>query len=425
MRKKGLRILAALGLALVMGLASCGTTEPTKQKEYNEGMVYDSYNVDTYSYPYWRGNTVYNETCMFVGKTDASPLMYRATGILKVTSYDLQTVYTEGKDYVYDAKNNLLRRTEDSAMPYVEQDDWYLTSARANELGLGLNFPLKTPKPNGAAYLRFQEGPTISNMHVVVTYTHDEYAPDEWELPAVHTDKFTRLTQKLNNKEHVKLAFLGDSVTFGAIASGMPGASFAPNAEIYAQMITSFIRKHFGYENPADVEYYNPSVGGKTSSWGLDIAENDPEMRDLDFCVVAFGLNDSALGTGAVSFAINIGSIVLSLQKHNPDIEILAVSPMLGNPESTVYGDNDDFERGLYNELYVREEGDDDVPDYGKTGLAEVTKMHRQMYRKKGNRYCDITANNINHPNDFAERIYTMTCLTAMFGHDYFTIDNN
>ena len=100
MRKKGLRILAALGLALVMGLASCGTTEPPKKKEYNEGMVYDSYNVDTYSYPYWRGNTVYNETCMFVGKTDASPLMYRATGILKVTSYDLQTVYTDRKSVV-------------------------------------------------------------------------------------------------------------------------------------------------------------------------------------------------------------------------------------------------------------------------------------------------------------------------------------
>ncbi len=423
MKKKGLSIITALLLVLTLALTACGGNNDGGKRgptETNEGMTYSSYDVDTYSYPYWRGNTVYNEACMFVGKTDASPLLYPAIEILKVTSYDLKTEYKEGEDYVYDAEKNLLRRTENSAMPYVEEDDWYLTANRANELGLGLNFPLATPKPNGATYLRFQEGSTISNMHVVVTYRHNTCGVDEWELPAVHTDKFTRLINKLNNKEHVKLGFLGDSVTFGAIASGMPGASFAPNAEIYAQMMTSFIRKRFGYENEQDVEYYNPSVGGKTSSWGLEVVEKDTKMRNLDFCVIAFGLNDSALGTGAVSFAINIGHIILALQEYNPDIEILVVSPMLGNPESTVYDDNDDFERGLYNELYVREEGDEDVPDYGKTGLAEVTKMHRQLYHKKGSRYCDITANNINHPNDFAERIYTMTCLTAMFGYDYF-----
>ena len=427
MRKRGISTFIATVFALTLCLTACGSKRPKDPPAPpvfsvadNSGMPYDSYTVDTYTYPYWQGNTVYNETCMFVGATDGSPLLYPAEQILKVTSYDLKTVYEEGKDYTYDKARNLLVRTQNSSMPYVEESDWYLTQARANELGLGLNFPLQTPKENGGAYLRFQEGSTISNMHVAVTYTHNEKAVQEWELPAVHKDKFTRLINKLNNKEHVKLGFLGDSVTFGAIASGMPGASFAPYAEIYAQMVTSFIRKHFGYENASDVEYCNPSVGGMTSAWGLEQAEENEDLRDLDFCVVAFGLNDMALGSGAVTYAIDIGHIVLELQAHNPDVEILVISPMLGNPESTVYDDTDDFERALYNELYVREDGDEDAPDYGKTGLAEVTKMHRQLYRKKGNRYCDITSNNINHPDDFAMRVYAMTCLTAMFGHDYF-----
>ena len=58
-----------------------------------------------------------------------------------------------------------------------------------------------------------------------------------------------------------------------------------------------------------------------------------------------------------------------------------------------------------------------------------ITEDHRSKWfsdsNKAGERYRDITSNNINHPNDFAGRVYTMTCLTAMFGHDYFLTENS
>ncbi len=433
MTKKIFCALAAIIMAFAaVGLSACGNeaqkpddNPPAKEKLerlYNEGMTYDKYELDTYIYPYWRGNVVYNETALFVGKNDASPLLYKATEILSVRSYDLKTVYEEGKDYTYDAENNLLKRTENSAIPYVEEDDWYLPADKAKEQN-ATSWPKKGSDVNGGGYqtyLFFREGSYISNLQVAITYKHNEYASEEWEVPAVFKDKFTRLTAKLEAKEPVKVGYLGDSVTFGAIASGMPGSSFEPNAEIYARMMTSYMAKHFDNEN---ITYVNPSVGGKDAAWGRMQAESNEQLRGLDFCVVAFGLNDLHTPYDAkhISYAIRIGEIVENLQAHNPDIEVLIVAPMIGNPESTVYYDIDRQMQALYNEFFP--EGEES--EYKNVGIAEVTKMHRQLYHKKGERYRDITANNINHPNDFAGRVYTMTCLTAMFGHDYFLTENS
>ena len=424
MRKRVMGLLTACLMAFAgTALSACDKTPKTPDDDTppkiqlerltNEGMPYDRYDLDTYIYPYWRGNTVYNETAMFIGATDASPLLYPATEILDVRSYDLKTVYEEGVDYTYDAAANLLRRTANSRIPYVEESDWYMDKATAEKKNpLSLSWPKIDEE---GKYLFFSEGSYISYKQVAVTYKHDAYASEEWELPTVFTNKFTRLTQKLKAGEAVKVGYLGDSVTFGAVASGMPGSSFEPNAEIYAQMMTSNMRRHFHNDN---VTYVNPSVGGKDSAWGRKEADTNLDLRNLDFCVVAFGLNDlhTPYDAGHISYAIRIGDIVRNLQTHNPNVEILVVAPMIGNPESTVYFDIDRQMKALYNEFFpVGEES-----EYSNVAIADVTTMHRQLYHKKGNRYRDITANNINHPNDFAERIYAQTCLTAMFGYDYF-----
>ena len=43
----------------------------------NGGMTYSSYDLNTYVYPYWHGNTVYNETALFVGITPRLQAFYR------------------------------------------------------------------------------------------------------------------------------------------------------------------------------------------------------------------------------------------------------------------------------------------------------------------------------------------------------------
>ena len=51
-------------------------------------------------FPLWRGEQVWRETVMFIGKDDRAPLLHTPKEILHVTSYDGDTVYREGKDFV-------------------------------------------------------------------------------------------------------------------------------------------------------------------------------------------------------------------------------------------------------------------------------------------------------------------------------------
>ena len=56
--------------------------------------------------------------------------------------------------------------------------------------------------------------------------------------------------------------------------------------------------------------------------------------------------------------------------------------------------------------------------EYEFVGFANVTVMQAYML-EKGKRYRDMTANNINHPNDFAQRLYAQVILAALLGKDF------
>ena len=56
--------------------------------------------------------------------------------------------------------------------------------------------------------------------------------------------------------------------------------------------------------------------------------------------------------------------------------------------------------------------------EYAVVGFANVTAMQAHMFAR-GKRYRDMTANNINHPNDFGHRLYAQVILTALLGKDF------
>ena len=70
------------------------TTESTK-KEYSTLLPYDHFDLETYMKPIWLGDTIYNETVVFVGQNDLGKLLYPVEEIISVTSYDLKTVYED------------------------------------------------------------------------------------------------------------------------------------------------------------------------------------------------------------------------------------------------------------------------------------------------------------------------------------------
>ena len=56
--------------------------------------------------------------------------------------------------------------------------------------------------------------------------------------------------------------------------------------------------------------------------------------------------------------------------------------------------------------------------EYAFVGFANVTAMQAHMFAL-GKRYRDMTANNINYPNDFGHRLYAQVILTALLGKDF------
>lgn len=402
-----------------------------KPQETNGNMEYDRYDLNTYIYPYWRGNTVYNETCMFVGDTDASSLMYPASKILKVTSYDHTVTYEEGKDYTYDKANNLLKRTATSRMPATAVDDWYFTADRATALGTVTAFPYKSHE---GKYLFFAEGNTISNKQVSVTYEHEQTAVEEWQLPQTRKDNFARLHAKLTAGQDVQVLYYGDSVVYGANASGQVNCGL--QAPTYAQMISAYMRDKY----KVNVTEQNAATGGTRSDQGAQYfpeyrtgLKNNPDGTQStyqaeavtvtpDLVVIGYGLNDSAQGRTTAQYIDSINTLVHKARQKWANVDILIVSPSLGNPEAgipgypelSIYHDDDAQEQALLNWY------DETAVHYGGVAVAQVTKMYRQLYHKKGNRYRDFTGNNVNHPNDTGTRLIAQTCLYTLFGEDYF-----
>ncbi len=384
---------------------------PTPPKEENGNMTYNVYDLDTYVYPYWRGNTVYNETALFVGDTDATPLLYPATKIHKVTSYDHKITYVEGQDYTYDKENNLLRRTANSRMPVTAVGDWYTSTPT----------PFPYIKEEGK-YLFFSEGNTISNKQVSITYEHEQNAAEQWALPATRKEEFARLHEKLKSKQNVQVLYYGDSVVYGANASGQVNCGL--QAPAYTGMISEYMRKKFGVQ----VTEQNAATGGTRSDQATQYFPNyvtglngdgttyqgDAVTVTPDLIVLGYGLNDSAQGRTPAQYVESIDTLVHKARQKWPNAAILVASPTLGNPEVFIYKDDDAQEKALVNWY------NDTASQYGGVAVAQVTKMHSQLYRKKGGRYRDITGNNVNHPNDTGTRLIAQTCLYTIFGEDYF-----
>lgn len=388
------------------------TTNPDPQQptENNSGMIYDRYNINTYTYPFWHGNTVYNETVLFVGNTDAAPLLYKASRILKVTSFDLKTTYEEGKDYTYDKQNNLLLRTLNSSIPAWDPAHWVMTADYAQQYGGDNKFPAKDGK-----FVYYAEGKNILENQIAITYEHDEYAPTKWKLPITMPSAFEKLKSKLENKRQVEILYYGDSVVFGANASGMIGLS--PNAPSYTDMITSFIKTKYPETN---IVYQNNATGGITAGMALDHFPNrtpygsfqtQPCTITPDLIVLGFGLND---GQDVTAFVKNIENLVLKAREEFPNCEILIASPSLAN--SNVF---DCLETQKESRLRINF-FPNNVAKYPGVAIAQVTKMYNQVYNKKGNRYQDITGNNVNHPNDMGMRVIAQTCLETIFGSDWY-----
>lgn len=400
---------AALFLCVIFMLTifcACNNvvTELPKESEYGseELLPFGSYNLNTYLKPYWEGNIVYNETVLFLGKDDEAPLLYEIDEIIAISSYDLQIIYEENVDYII--SDSKIKLTENTTIPFFTESEYYPETSQMSSLR------------EDKVFLLYGERDTFTSRQIAVTYTHK----GNWQgsIPQSQSIKYKKTISKLENKKDCSILFYGDSITTGANSSGKVGVM--PNAETYPEMVVSYLKQKFEYdiinkleapqssndtaESTSKINYANTAVGGKGTNWAIEEVENRVIAYNPDLVIVAFGMNDKTWT--ASQFYSRMSVLIDEIRSSLPNAEIMLVSTSIPNVESAAaasgtpfYKAQDKFEAEL---VRIAEESD-------VIGVAKVTSLNLELLKYK--RFRDMTANNINHPNDFLARAYSQVII--------------
>ena len=352
--------------------------------------------------PFWKGNVIYNETVLLSKDSEtgaiSGKLAYTPLKILAIKDFTLKTHnYVEGTDYTLDGKTII--RTENSTMPYLEDstlkgeylpDGYRLVSSISN---------ISTDCVQmGPAY--YTESDLYYGHQIQVSYVYDikEIAEFQSAFADNQLDSLPKLKDKLANNQDVKIVGLGDSVLEGCSSSGK--FNHEPFMDTFFDMSVDFLNDAFD----SHIIGKNLSVGGKTSSWGANSTQiYDVSTENPDLLILHFGINDLGAGVSPNSYIDNMLSIVLEVRNRCPDCEFLILSPFGPNPLIYDYERIDDYSNKIKREITSSIQG---------TVLVDVFGASKELYKNK--KYQDMTANGINHVNDYSSRIYLQSILSTI-----------
>lgn len=362
--------------------------------EYNVPL---KYNLIDFTHPAWEGDTILHESVMFREDAVTVALIHPADEIYSVYSSDLKTEYKKGIDWeLIDGK---IVRLENSAIPLVTFDMYYPEEK--------IEFRTFDCSEDGHDFIHFSEDDTIPKWQVVVTYRHSE----KWNgpIPKNHADKLSRFYEKLKRGEEATLVFIGDSVTVGCNSSSFINTE--PYLPCFAEMVTEAIAKKYGYAISWDIKpyrdnsdnvpmhgqrvlhYINTALGGTTSKWGIENAEQLMNAYSPDLAVIGFGSNDG--GLAPEEFRSNMDQLTAKVRENDPELEIILLTQIL--PHKRV--------RGFYRNQYLFEDVLIKMADSDPHAVCiPITSVHQHLLTKKD--YYHMTGNNVNHPNDFLCRVY-------------------
>ncbi len=350
------------------------------------------YNFEEYMRPLWEGDTVYNESIMFLpdsvtAEISSVPLLFEPTEIISVKSCDLKTVYEEGRDYT--VENGKICFVPGGRMRAISYDELYMKDTGLH--GIGWLYP-------EGRYVPYRAGGYYSRMQYYVTYKHN----GTWSgvKPQFAGENLSKTIEKLEKGGRLRILVYGDSISAGGEVSSYgdivldnvngDARSFEPYMQIYPLLLKQNLKR--SYPN-AEIEYMNTSVPGWSSRSAASVADTRVGAKKADLVIIAYGMND--LSFTAEEHKANIKKIMESALSANPDSEFILVSTTLPNTESTWSINHLEEFGGVYEEIQQ------EIPN---VAIAPMTEVHKYILTRK--RFFDMTSNGINHPNDFLARVY-------------------
>ena len=336
--------------------------------------------------PVWQGNTMYRESVWVVANADGSiddiPLLYPADRILSVQNSRQNKTYTEGADYTL--ADGKLRIPAGSSVPITTYSTYY---------GSGSPWP-----SSDGGYIYYPgEDANGTDQQICITYEHS----GSWNgtIPENKSDQLPKFTEKLKNGGQVTIVYNGDSITAGANSSGL--ANVEPFMSRYSGLVTGALIHE--YPN-AEISEINTAVGGMDAVWGLANVETNINAYHPDLVLIAFGMNDAGRPRTVEQYSSDIKGMMDAVKAKNPDCEFVLVTTSMPNPKgSTIQGNH-----AAYGPALKAMEGEGVV-------VADMTTMHKDLMAKKDYRH--MTGNNVNHPNDFLQRVYAQVVFETISGY--------
>ncbi len=396
-------------------MASCNnpnTVGPNNDFDYSKYPLYNE-SVDSIEYkfdqkeisnPFWKGNVIYNESVLLTKNEETGEisgnLMFKPTKLLAVKDFTLKTKeYKVDEDFTLDG--NKIIKKDGSDIPYRTHQElvgesipegYRLVTQITNQLTDLVNM-------GGAIYT---ESPFYYGSQLWVSYVYDvkEIDPNIENYPTYNVSKIDRVINKLKNKEDVKIVGLGDSVLEGCSSS----KKF--NHEPYMDSFIEMVRDNLASLYETNVTLKNLSVGGTQSSWGCQAEQiNKIVAENPDLLFLHFGINDLGSNRATMAYMDDMESIILDVQNKLPNCDIILLSPFAPNNLLYDYDKMADY----VDVLKGFEESYDHVQ------LIDVYKLSRELGKNK--KYLDMSANGINHVNDYASRLYLQAILSTMYDY--------
>ena len=375
-------------------------------------MILDRYDLETYTLPVWEGDTVYNEGVLCYRGRRRARLLYPIDEVISLRSFDLQTVYKEGKDYY--VENGELVLTENTEIPVWDIE------------------PL-TEKPNCHVFPSKKEGLFLYDtcgikmrqMTVCVTYKHSKVFPDGYSGRGVESlrAKLPQIFEKLEKGETVNIMLNGDSnYTSWGCSGGYAedrffdrtdtgsfytvGLNVPPYSEPWFDMFISVLRERFP---KAKINVDNISMGGVDARWAsehlsarLKLSKHRP-----DIVFYGYGVNDLCGGASAATYKKHNLELIDKLradENGNPQVACVMVSPHICNTDAKCYPTEVflEYEKMLEEICEERE------------NCAQIKLTSFSYDIAKCKRPLDRLENNINHMMDFSGRMFAQIFIESM-----------
>ena len=207
---------------------------------------------------------------------------------------------------------------------------------------------------------------------------------DRLELPKTY--------DKLKAGKVLNMALFGDSISNAANSSWEMGYG----GRHWICEVKDNIERFFN----ARVNVSNFSRSGYGTEWALNVVD-EKFSSPQDLVILAFGMNDGASDMTVAEFVENNKQIIKQIKEKNPNTEFVIISPPVPNENcEAVYKEQVNYKNGLRNLVG------------NGVAMINMTDVFLELVKKK--RYCEISGNNLNHPNDFGYKFY-IDAVTYLF----------